>query len=92
VVVSVAVVIVVAAVVDDTDVVARWPAFDAVVVVALRRLAFDVAVGVVVVVTDLCWLWLCNWGRIAGACACDIGLFLHLAAFWFRFGGFGQIW
>jgi len=86
------VVIAVAAIVDDADVVAQWPAFDAVVVVALHRLAFDVAVGVVVVVADLCWLWLCNWGHIAGACACDIGLFLHLVAFRFHFGGFGQIW
>jgi len=81
VVVSVAVVIVVATVVDDADVVAWWPAFDAVVIVALCCLAFDIAVGVVVVVADLCWLWLCNWGHIARACACDIGLFLHLAAF-----------
>jgi len=88
----VAVAIAVAAVVDDANVIAQWPAFDAVVIVALCRLAFDVAIRVVVVVTDLCWLWLHNWGCIARACACDISLFLHLAAFRFGFSGFGQIW
>jgi len=64
--------IAVAAVVDDANVVARRLAFDAVVivvgtvVVALCRLAFDVAVGgVVVAVGDLRLLWLRYQGRIA---------------------------
>jgi len=64
--------IAVAAVVDDANVVARRLAFDAVVIVvsavviALCRLAFDVAVrGVVVAVGDLRLLWLRYQGCIA---------------------------
>ena len=74
--VGVAVAIAVAAVIDDAgviNVIARWPAFNAIVIVvgavviAERLLAFvDVAVGaVVVIVGNLCLLWLHYWYCIA---------------------------
>ena len=60
-----------AAVIDDTEVVARWLALDAVaivvgaIVIAVRCLAFDVAVGGgVVVLGNLCLLRL-RYRRIA---------------------------
>jgi len=55
------------AAVDNSDVVARWLTFNA-VVVALHCLAIDIAVGgVVVVAGDLRRLWLRCWGRIASS-------------------------
>ena len=74
--VGVAVAIAVAAIIDDAsviNVIARWPAFNAIVIVvgavviAERLLAFvDVAVGaVVVIVGNLCLLWLRYWYCIA---------------------------
>jgi len=55
-----------AAVVDDADVIAHWLAFD--------------TVGVVVVAGDSCWLWLLDRACIAISYACDVSLFLRLAA------------
>jgi len=70
--VVVVVAIAAAAVIDDTEVVARWLALDAVaivvgaIVIAVRCLAFDVAVGGgVVVLGNLCLLRLRYQGRIA---------------------------
>jgi len=70
--VVVAVAIAAAAIIDDAKVVARWLALDAVavvvsaVVIAVRCLAFDVAVGGgVVVLGNLCLLRLRYQGRIA---------------------------
>ena len=64
--------IAVAAVVEDADVIVHWLAFDPAVVVvgavalAVRCLAFDVAVGgVVAVLGNLHLLWLCCRGHIA---------------------------
>jgi len=77
----VVVVVVVAAVVGDANVVA----------VIARWLAFGVIAGVVVVVVgNLCWFGLRDWARIAISCACDVGLFLHLAAIRFGFCDFGR--
>ena len=69
-VVAVADAIVVAAVVDDADVVAHWLAFNAVVVIVgaavVAVCCLDVAVrGGVVVLGNLCLLWLCHRGHIA---------------------------
>jgi len=74
--VVVAVAIAAAAVVDDANVVAHWLAFD--------------TVGVVVVAGDSRWLWLLDRARIAISYACDVGLFLRLAAIRFSFSGFGD--
>jgi len=61
---------------DDVATVARWIVFD--------------AVGVVVVAGDSRWLWLLDRAHIAISYACDVGLFLRLAAIRFSFGGFGD--
>ena len=65
-----------AAVVDDTNVIACWLAFD--------------TVRVVVVARDSRWLWLLDWACNTISYACDVGLFLRLAAIRFSFSGFGN--
>jgi len=70
--------VVVAVAVAAITVVACWLAFNAIVEV------------IVVVAGDWCWLWLRYLGRIAISYSCNFGLFLHLAAIRFCFGGFGD--